>query len=70
MMIKNEDVYFVWTSHQGQVWPEKWYGKKINSINGKETLPIFSQKLNEQEYNLTLDELSQKYPYKEQNNVS
>ena len=65
MMIKDDNVYFVYVSNNGQVWPSKWYGKKINSINGKETLPIFSQKLTEQEYNLTLDELSQKYPYKE-----
>ena len=51
--------------------PQKWYGNKVNSANSKEENYAQKHLLSEQEMNMTIKELMQKYPYieKEKENV-
>ena len=65
---KNQ-VFFVYIRSNGRLCPQKWYGDKINSSTGKPIYKeelVFKQELKENEYNLTLTELSEKYPMKEE----
>lgn len=63
-MNERDKIYFVWINHGGNVYPQKWYGDKINSENGRPRYIIEGRKveLKDQERNLTLDELAAKYP--------
>lgn len=58
-----ESIYFVWTVWNGKPFAQKRYGKKLDARTGKELSVAFSHLLTEQEHNLTLHELCEKYPY-------
>lgn len=59
-----EQVYFVWTLVNDRPWSAKWYGQKVYSATGKEEQAAQKHLLADQERNLTLNELAEKYPFK------
>lgn len=63
-----ETIYFVYVLFAGVPMPQKWYGNKVNSANSKPALYAQKHLLTEQEHNLTIKELCQKYPYIEKEN--
>lgn len=65
-----EDVYFAWLALGSDYRPQKWYGLPMDNTRNK---PLYTvdpngklrmlQKLHPDEYDLSLDELKEKYPY-------
>lgn len=65
MKSSNNKIFFVYVKQNGRICPQKWYEDKINSTTGKATYKeelLFKQELKENEYNLTMTELCEKYP--------
>ncbi len=65
MTPQNKRIYFVYVNFMGKTHPQKWFGSIVNNNTGRpypEGLLAYSKELTEQEHNLTLNELCQKYP--------
>ncbi len=72
----NEQIYLVYVNFAGKVHAQKWFGSKL-AYNGKSYPPDFfacePRLLTDHDRNLTLHELTTKYPApnkKENNNAS
>lgn len=63
MSVGKDKIYFVYIGFYGKVQMQKWYGEKLNSVTGKQLIPLQSHELSDSECNLTFEELSQKYPF-------
>lgn len=69
--MSNADVYFAWVAVHGRVNAQKWYGVPMDHAKNKALYAVdptgylrLLQKLHPDEYDLSLEELKEKYPYK------
>jgi hypothetical protein len=61
--MSNSNVWFVYVMMLGKACPQKWNGLKFHEETNKPVPVAFSRQLEEQERNLTIRELCDKYPF-------